>query len=379
MSNNASITVVAGDTLSKLAQKHGTTVAAIQHRNGLGGSTNIRVGQKLTIPGAGGGAAPAPSAAPAAAPVSKVAGAFGEIPVDDRTGLYGGLSFGPLEKSEVNSIILHRTGGSAAAALRAYADRVKNNSTIGAHYLLDEKGAVILTVAIDRKVSHVGRTRDGFEKSGNANTIGIEHAGVPFPMPVPANAKDTATLEKNRASIARMDIAPLLRRRILDLSDRDLFALARDNRDGERWFLYGDLDAPQRRTTYLLAKKLLDHFGLGEADLLAHETVSFKTVGEGENIKEYLTARMSYPQRVARLATLAQGAPELRANADLQKIAGGEKATADALSGAGGALETAYYDEFWKRGAQLDDLIAFLGAGPADPVKLAKKIAAWVQ
>lgn len=369
MSSNGSITVVAGDTLTSLARKHGTTVAAIREANGLGSSSNIRVGMKLIIPGLATG-----STAPA---IGTTPGAFAEIPVDDRSGQFGGLASGPLAKSAVNSIILHRTGATAAAALRSYADRIKSKSTIGAHYLIDEKGAVILTVPIDRRVSHVGRTRPGFENSNNSHAIGIEHAGAPFAMPVPSGAGDQETLEKNRASIARMDIAPLFRRRLLDLSDRELFQVARDNRDGQRWFLYGDLDAPQRRSSFLLASKLLAHFGLGESDLLSHETVSFKSIGEGENIKEYLAARMSYPQRVARLETLAQGAPDLRANADLQKIAAGEKATVEAL--AGGALESAFYAQFWKRGAQLDDLISFLGTDPADPVKLAKKIAAWVK
>ena len=39
-----------GDTLEKIARKHGTTVAAIQSANGLGKSTNIRAGQSLKIP-----------------------------------------------------------------------------------------------------------------------------------------------------------------------------------------------------------------------------------------------------------------------------------------------------------------------------------------
>ncbi|WP_303024564.1 LysM peptidoglycan-binding domain-containing protein [Duncaniella muris] len=39
-----------GDTLEKIARKHGTTVAAIQLANGLGKSTNIRAGQSLKIP-----------------------------------------------------------------------------------------------------------------------------------------------------------------------------------------------------------------------------------------------------------------------------------------------------------------------------------------
>ncbi|MDE5988817.1 MAG: transglycosylase SLT domain-containing protein [Duncaniella sp.] len=42
--------VRSGDTLDKIARKHGTTVAAIQSANGLGKSTNIRAGQTLKIP-----------------------------------------------------------------------------------------------------------------------------------------------------------------------------------------------------------------------------------------------------------------------------------------------------------------------------------------
>ncbi|WP_297070566.1 LysM peptidoglycan-binding domain-containing protein [uncultured Duncaniella sp.] len=39
-----------GETLGKIAAKYGTTVAAIQSANGLGKSTNIRMGQNLKIP-----------------------------------------------------------------------------------------------------------------------------------------------------------------------------------------------------------------------------------------------------------------------------------------------------------------------------------------
>lgn len=39
-----------GETLGKIAAQHGTTVAAIQAANGMGKSTNIRIGQTLKIP-----------------------------------------------------------------------------------------------------------------------------------------------------------------------------------------------------------------------------------------------------------------------------------------------------------------------------------------
>ena len=57
-------TVASGETVSSIAQRYGTTVAAIVSANGLDSRAFIRVGQSLTVPGAG-QAAPA-AAAPAA-------------------------------------------------------------------------------------------------------------------------------------------------------------------------------------------------------------------------------------------------------------------------------------------------------------------------
>ncbi len=58
----ATYTVASGDTVSRIAARHGTTVAAIVAANGLDGRAFIRVGQSLTVPGAGGSASPAPAA-----------------------------------------------------------------------------------------------------------------------------------------------------------------------------------------------------------------------------------------------------------------------------------------------------------------------------
>jgi len=44
--------VKSGDTLSKIAKHHGTTVKAIENANGLS-TTKIKVGQKLKIPAKG--------------------------------------------------------------------------------------------------------------------------------------------------------------------------------------------------------------------------------------------------------------------------------------------------------------------------------------
>jgi LysM repeat protein len=49
-------TVQAGDTLGKIAVRYGTTVAALLQLNGLSNPDVLAIGQKLKVPGAGGGA-----------------------------------------------------------------------------------------------------------------------------------------------------------------------------------------------------------------------------------------------------------------------------------------------------------------------------------
>jgi LysM repeat protein len=58
-------TVKSGDTLTKIAKAHGTTVKAIKAASNLT-TDHIKVGQKLTIPAKAEAAAPAPAPAPAA-------------------------------------------------------------------------------------------------------------------------------------------------------------------------------------------------------------------------------------------------------------------------------------------------------------------------
>jgi LysM repeat protein len=52
-------TVVAGDTVSAIAARYGTTVSAVVSANGLNSRAVIRVGQRLAIPGGRSGASPA--------------------------------------------------------------------------------------------------------------------------------------------------------------------------------------------------------------------------------------------------------------------------------------------------------------------------------
>jgi len=53
-------TVASGETLSTIARRYGTTVSAIVQASGLSDPNRIRVGQRLTIPGTGGGTASLP-------------------------------------------------------------------------------------------------------------------------------------------------------------------------------------------------------------------------------------------------------------------------------------------------------------------------------
>ena len=62
VSNGYVYTVISGDTLTRIAQQHGTTVSALRAANGLR-TSRLLVGQKLTIPsngtnGNGGSTAP---------------------------------------------------------------------------------------------------------------------------------------------------------------------------------------------------------------------------------------------------------------------------------------------------------------------------------
>jgi LysM repeat protein len=62
-------TVKSGDSLSRIASRHNTTVAAIRAANGLK-SDLIQVGQSLIIPGSGAVSAATPSSSPAPAPTA---------------------------------------------------------------------------------------------------------------------------------------------------------------------------------------------------------------------------------------------------------------------------------------------------------------------
>ncbi len=67
---SSTYTVAAGDTVSHLAVRFGTSIPAILSANGLDQRALIRIGQSLTIPGTAATAAPTATPAPAAAPAA---------------------------------------------------------------------------------------------------------------------------------------------------------------------------------------------------------------------------------------------------------------------------------------------------------------------
>ncbi len=332
-------------------------------------------------------------------------GDYKDLKIEDLTGTYGKLASGDLDKSDVNNVILHQTGGTSGAnTLSGYAGRIKANSSIGAQYLIDENGNIKLVVPVDKNVSHVGKTKPGFATASNSHAIGIEHTGAPTELDVPKDAKDTTTLATIRADIKAMSISPDLKARVLALTDAQLTRLAKDNRPdakATKWSFYGDINAKQKRSSFLLTDRLKTDFGLANADLLPHETVSWKTIGEGENIQEFLTAATAYPGLVTQLGTTINGDAKLKGDASLIKILDAEKATVGALAKDATAAENTalaaektagkpadasaredlrvkFYDKFWQRVTQLKELLSFLKAsGSSKPADLAKKIAAW--
>jgi hypothetical protein len=328
-------------------------------------------------------------------------GVFKDLPVDDRTEKYGELSTGKFfAAGAVTQIVLHQTQSpTGASTLGGYAGLIKKFKTTrvdkrrGAHYLIDEKGVVILVVPVTKVVSHVALQ--------NSKSVGIEHVGMPTSLPMPKDRKDATNLTAIRSGVRAMALTPKLEARILGMSDAVLAQFAHDAvndwRTSTSWPLFGDINAAQKRASFLLLGKLEKQLGLADTDVFAHETLVAKSPGEGENIKEYLDARTAYPRFVTKLDALVAADATLAADAGLKTIVTAEKelvaalkldATAaenaavlsgtDAAATKRQAARDAFYASFWIRFVQLDELVAFLGtSGSSKPMTLATKIKGW--
>jgi hypothetical protein len=252
---------------------------------------------------------------------------------------------------------------------------------------------VILVVPVNKVVSHVALQ--------NSKSVGIEHVGMPTLLPMPSDKTDAATLASIRSSVTTMSLTPKLKARVLGMTDAGLVKFAHDARKDwtkfTTWPLFGDINAVQKRASFLLIGKLEKQLALTDANLFAHETLVAKSPGEGENIKEYLTARSGYPGLAKYLEALVVGNTTLAADPSLKAIVAGEKdmvaalaldATAaentavtsgtDAAATKRQSLRDAFYASFWTRLTQLDELDTFLTVSAATkPTALAAKIAGW--
>lgn len=161
--------VVAGDTVSALARRYGTTTAAIVAANGLDAAARIRIGQALTIPAPGaGGTAVAPAAAVAARSHTVVAG-------------------------DTVSAIARRYGTTVQAVVDANA--------LGASALI--RIGEVLTVPAGGAAPATGAARTGAPASG---LVGSTFLGRTYPAATvaSANANKAALLEVGVPSRAEM-------------------------------------------------------------------------------------------------------------------------------------------------------------------------------
>jgi len=166
---SAAYTVVAGDTVGRIATKHGTTVAAVIAANGLDARAFIRIGQSLSIPGAAVAAAPAAAPAPAA-----VAQATGSVSHTVRSG-------------ETVTAIAAKHGATVAAVIAANGLDSRAMIRIGQ----------TLTVPVPVAAASVGNTfagrtyADSVVAAANANLTTLRSS--PTPSKAQMQAKIAAT------------------------------------------------------------------------------------------------------------------------------------------------------------------------------------------
>jgi hypothetical protein len=293
------------------------------------------------------------------------AGMYSELGVVDETAQFGALGR-RARRNDPEEIVLHQTDTDTADQVRdAYASRVRQGGSIGAHYLIDTDGTTSLTVPTDRAPSHV--------VGHNQDAIGIENVGR------------ATRIDKRgdiRAQVEAMDIAPPIRERLLAMDDRQLKATVRDN----GWALYGDVSGPQKRANWNPLGALTDDHGLDmQDDVHSHEHLQAKTLGEGENIEVMVDAMSAWPAKIARLRAAVEareasgdvdGLDELRAELQRQEAAqaatdvDGTQAERNAVNAeamleepGGPATEreqtrTAFWDDFYGHMSRLDAALA---------------------
>ncbi|MGY4642749.1 LysM peptidoglycan-binding domain-containing protein [Cellulomonas sp. URHB0016] len=173
----ATYVVRSGDTVSRIASRAGTTVAAVVAANGLDARASIRIGQTLTLPGgvaAAGGAGAAP-----AAPVTS-AGSYTVV------------------KGDTVTSIAARHGTTTAAIVAANGLDARASIRIGQRLTIP--GTAAQTVGN----TFAGRTYpDAVVDAANANLASLRAAGVPSKAGMKARIAEIARIMGVDASLAQ--------------------------------------------------------------------------------------------------------------------------------------------------------------------------------
>ena len=311
-------------------------------------------------------------AGPAPQPAAP-AGLYRNLGIQDETSEFSKLA--SRERSEdIRGVVVHRTESPTMESTRnSYRTQIEDGNHVGAHYLIGEDGATSLTVPTDQVTAHVRGNQEKEWRGANAWSVGIENVGM---------ASQINRRGDVRAQVEALDLPPAMRARLLAQDDKTLKATLADS----EYEIHTDITGPQKRSNWNLVSALTEEHGLDMAtDVRAHESVDYKTLGEGEPIREFLTARASYDARVTsaeeRLAALrADPSVDPAQLASLSALVQRETATRAALAvdktpaennalegerilGEPGeasrreALRTEFYDQFWARSTGLDAAI----------------------
>ncbi len=306
----------------------------------------------------------APELPPDFAQQGTTPGMYEGLGMSDDTGEFGDLG-ARKRNGDPTGVILHQTmSTSGESTEQAYQQRIRNGKHVGAHYLIDENGDTSLTVPTDEVVYHA--------QGHNSSGIGIETVGMPEQVSQRGNM---------HAQIEAIDLSPQLKARLLAMSERELKQTMSSNGN----YIYKDITGPQKRANWNLLRAIASEHGIElEADVDSHEHVQAKTIGEGENIEEFVDAMLHWPGRIDHLeerigrvrelgghdaladelsAILAQNKADHAAVAADKSMAENNALEGEALLGDGGpatdreARREQFWDEFYPRMEALDSAI----------------------
>lgn len=175
-------TVVKGDTVSRIAARTGSSVAAIVAANHLDGRAFIRIGQVLTIPSA--------SSAPAAA-VTTVSATVATVPTVKTVSAPTSVSRYTVAAGDTLSSIASRFGTTVAAV--AAANGLDSRGLIRIGQGLDVPGATVATAKPLVGDTFAGRTYPAVVVgAANVNKAALLATGVPSPAQMRTLVASTA-------------------------------------------------------------------------------------------------------------------------------------------------------------------------------------------